>query len=146
NVGQYQQPTLGSQLYPGTGNLNYQSGPPGVGSLGPIPSQAGPVPGHKMSQALAPTAASRGFMPVTNSGVQRPAVGPTQPSSPTQPAQMQPAITPAAPPPTVQTVDTSNVPGIMLFLSFLCYIANHGNHLSLYGVMASYILPFPNPT
>ncbi|PSS09961.1 Protein transport protein SEC31 B like [Actinidia chinensis var. chinensis] len=109
NVEQYQQPTLGSQLYPGTGNPNYQAGPPGSGSLGPIPSQAGPIPGHRMSQVLAPTPASRGFIPAT-SGVQRPGMGSTQPSSPTQPAQVQPAVTPAAPPPTVQTVDTSNVP------------------------------------
>ncbi|KAL7204560.1 hypothetical protein ACSBR2_017602 [Camellia fascicularis] len=107
NVEQYQQPTLGSQLYPGTGNPNYQAGPPGSGSLGRIPSQAGPVPGLKMPDVVAPTA-SGGFVPITNSVVQRPGmVGPKQPSSPTQPAQ---AITPAAPPPTVQTVDTSSVP------------------------------------
>ncbi|KAL7239141.1 hypothetical protein ACSBR2_005108 [Camellia fascicularis] len=110
NAGQYQQPTLGSQLYPGIGNPNYQAGPPGRGSLGPIPSQAGPVPGHNMPQVLAPTAVSRGFMPIMNSGVQNPGMGPTQPSSPTQPAQVQPAVTPAAPPPTAQTADTSNVP------------------------------------
>ncbi|KAI8024439.1 hypothetical protein LOK49_LG03G02019 [Camellia lanceoleosa] len=110
NVGQYQQPTLGSQLYPGIGNPNYQAGPPGGGSLGPIPSQAGPVPGHNVPQVLAPTAVSRGFMPIMNSGVQNPGMGPTQPSSPTQPAQVQPAVTPAAPPPTAQTADTSNVP------------------------------------
>ncbi|KAF5946155.1 hypothetical protein HYC85_016383 [Camellia sinensis] len=110
NAGQYQQPTLGSQLYPGIGNPNYQAGPPGGGSLGPIPSQAGPVPGHNMPQVLAPTAVSRGFMPIMNSGVQNPGMGPTQPSSPTQPAQIQPAVTPAAPPPTAQTADTSNVP------------------------------------
>ncbi|GMP41388.1 hypothetical protein CsSME_00011514 [Camellia sinensis var. sinensis] len=107
NVEQYQQPTLGSQLYPGTGNPNYQVGPPGSGSLGRIPSQAGPIPGHKMPDVVAPTA-SGGFVPITSSVVQRPGMmGPKQPSSPTQPAQ---AITPAAPPPTVQTVDTSSVP------------------------------------
>ncbi|KAF7112271.1 hypothetical protein RHSIM_RhsimUnG0246200 [Rhododendron simsii] len=66
NVEQYQQPTLGSQLYP----------------------------------VLAPTP-SGGFMPVTSAGVQRPGMGPTQPSSPTQPAQVQPAISPASPPPTL---------------------------------------------
>ncbi|PSS24436.1 Protein transport protein SEC31 B like [Actinidia chinensis var. chinensis] len=109
NVEQYQQPTLGSQLYPGTGNPNYQAGPPGSGSLGPIPSQAGPVPGHRISQGLAPTPASRGFIPA-NSGVQRPGMGSTQPSRPTQPAQVEPTVASAAPPPTVQTVDTSNVP------------------------------------
>ncbi|XAR63484.1 hypothetical protein NMG60_11023433 [Bertholletia excelsa] len=110
NVEQYQQPTLGSQLYPGTGNPNYQPVPPGSGSLGQVPSQAGPVPGHKMSQVFPPTPASRGFVPVTNSGVQRPGMVPKQPPSPTQSAQVQPAVTPAAPPPTIQTVDISNVP------------------------------------
>ncbi|PSS26483.1 Protein transport protein SEC31 B like [Actinidia chinensis var. chinensis] len=110
NANQYQQPTLGSQLYSGTGNPNYQAGPSGGGSLGNIPSQAGPVPGQKMPQVLAPTPTVRGFMPLTSSGVQRPGMVPTQPSSPTQPSQVQPALTPAAPPPTVQTVDTSNVP------------------------------------
>jgi len=97
-------------LYPGTGNPSYQSGPHGGGSLGPIPSQAGPAPGHKMSQVLAPNPASMGYVPSTNPGIQRPGMGPTQPSSPTQPAQLQPAVTPATPPPTVQTADTSNVP------------------------------------
>ncbi|XP_058224414.1 protein transport protein SEC31 homolog B-like [Rhododendron vialii] len=63
-----------------------------------------------MSQVLAPTPASRGFMPVTSARVQRPGMGPTQSSSPTQPAQVQSAITPASTPPTVQAVDTSNVP------------------------------------
>ncbi|KAI8546856.1 hypothetical protein RHMOL_Rhmol07G0152000 [Rhododendron molle] len=80
------------------------------GSLGTFPSQVSPVPGHKMSQVLAPTPVSWGFMPVTSARVQRPGMGPTQPSSPTQPAQVQPAITPASTPPTIQTVDTSNVP------------------------------------
>lgn len=75
-----------------------------------------------MSQ-LAPTPASRGFMPVTGAGVQRPGMGITQPSSPTQPAQVQPAITPAARPPTVQTVDTSNVPGNDVSFPFvLCFV------------------------
>ncbi|XP_059649143.1 protein transport protein SEC31 homolog B-like [Cornus florida] len=110
NVEQYQQPTLGSQLYPGTSNPGYQAGPPATGPLGPITSQPGPVPGHKMPQAMAPTPGPRGFMPITNSGIQRPGMGPVQPPSPTQSAPVQPAITPAAPPPTVQTVDTSNVP------------------------------------
>uniref|UniRef100_A0A5B7BMN1 Sec16 Sec23-binding domain-containing protein n=1 Tax=Davidia involucrata TaxID=16924 RepID=A0A5B7BMN1_DAVIN len=110
NVEQYQQPTLGSQLYPGTANPSYQVGPPGAGSLGPITSQPGPAPGHQMTQVVAPTPASRGFVPITNSGIQRPGMGPLQPPSPTKLAPVQPAITPAAPPPTVQTVDTSNVP------------------------------------
>ncbi|XP_052211325.1 protein transport protein SEC31 homolog B-like [Diospyros lotus] len=110
NAEQYQQPTLGSQLYPGSGNPSYQGGSPGGGSLGNVLSQIGSVPGHKMPQVLAPTSASRGYMPITNSGVQRPGVASMQPSSPTQAAQMQPAVTPAAPPPTIQTADTSKVP------------------------------------
>ncbi|XP_052192454.1 LOW QUALITY PROTEIN: protein transport protein SEC31 homolog B-like [Diospyros lotus] len=109
NVEQYQPPTLGSQLYPGTANPSFQAGPPGTGSIGHNPSQAGSVP-PKMPQVLAPTPASMGFMPINSSGVQRPGMGPPQPPSPTQPAQVQPTITPAAPPPTVQTADTSNVP------------------------------------
>ncbi|XP_057976811.1 protein transport protein SEC31 homolog B [Malania oleifera] len=109
NVEQYQQPTLGSQLYPQTGNPAYQ--PPGTGSLAPATSHVGPVPGQKMPQIVAPAPAPRGFMPVINSGVaQRPGIGTLQPTSPTHLAPVQPAITPAAPPPTVQTVDTSNVP------------------------------------
>ncbi|XP_043691562.1 protein transport protein SEC31 homolog B-like isoform X2 [Telopea speciosissima] len=108
NVEQYQQPTLGSQLYPGVNNPIYQ---PGTASVGSIPSQVGPVPGHNMPHVMAPTPPPRGFTPVNNSGfAPRPGMGPMQPSSAAQPAQIQPATTPAAPPPTVQTVDTSNVP------------------------------------
>ncbi|KAF7137727.1 hypothetical protein RHSIM_Rhsim07G0127800 [Rhododendron simsii] len=81
----------------GTGISIYQTGPRVGGSLGTIPPQVGPVPGHKMSQVLAPTPASRGFMPVTSARVQRPGMGPTQPRIPTQPAQVRPAITPAQP-------------------------------------------------
>ncbi|KAA8520202.1 hypothetical protein F0562_014458 [Nyssa sinensis] len=110
NVEQYQQPTLGSQLYPGAANPSYQAGPPGAGSLGLMTSQPGPPPGHKMPQVVAPNPLSGGFAPITNSGIQRPGMGPMQPPSPTQPAPVQPAMTPAAPPPTVQTADTSNVP------------------------------------
>ena len=119
-------------MFKGTGNPNYQAGPSGGGSLGNIPSQAGPVPGQKMPQVLAPTPTVRGFMPLTSSGVQRPGMLPTQPSSPTQPAQVQPALTPAAPPPTVQTVDTSNVPGnhISFPVSFQCEIAWGFKHFS----------------
>ncbi|XP_058107910.1 protein transport protein SEC31 homolog B isoform X2 [Magnolia sinica] len=112
NVEQYQQPTLGSQLYPGVSNSAYQPGPPGSGSLGAGPSPVGPVPVHKLPPVMAPTPAPRSFMPVTNPGfVQRPGLGPVQPSSPTtQPAPVQTVVAPPAPPPTVQTVDTSNVP------------------------------------
>ncbi|KAI8537753.1 hypothetical protein RHMOL_Rhmol09G0049200 [Rhododendron molle] len=89
---------------------DYQTGPLGGGSLDTIPSQVGPVPGHKMSDDLALTPASRGFMPVTIAAVRRPGMDPTQPSNPTQPAQVQPAITPATPLLTMQTFDTSNGP------------------------------------
>ncbi|KAL3832973.1 hypothetical protein ACJIZ3_007709 [Penstemon smallii] len=108
NVEQYQQPSsLGSQLYPGTANQNYQSGPPGVAAYGANPSQVVPNPGQKMPQVLGSTQ-SGAFMPVSNSGFQRPGMMNTvQPPSPTKPA---PVVTPVAPPPTVQTVDTSNVP------------------------------------
>ncbi|XP_043723401.1 protein transport protein SEC31 homolog B-like isoform X1 [Telopea speciosissima] len=125
---QYQQPTLGSQLYPGVNNPTYQPGipgtlqgvnnptyqpgVPGTGSLGSIPSQVGPVPGQKMPpQFMTPTVPPSGFMPVNNSGfASRPGMAPMQPPGAAQLAQVQPATTPAVPPPTVQTVDTSNVP------------------------------------
>ncbi|XP_077219235.1 protein transport protein SEC31 homolog B-like [Tasmannia lanceolata] len=115
NVEQYQQPTLGSQLYPGVPTPAYQPGLSGSTSLGSAPSQVGPIPGpipgHKLPQIVAPTPTPRGFMPVTNPGfVQRPTMGPMHPQSPTQPAQIPSVTTPPAPPPTVQTVDTSNVP------------------------------------
>ncbi|XP_019229903.1 PREDICTED: protein transport protein SEC31 homolog B isoform X1 [Nicotiana attenuata] len=111
NVDQYQQPphTLGAQLYPGPANPGYPAGPNVPPSYGPNPSQVGPTFGQKMPQAVAPSQAPRGFMPVNNT-VQRPGMAPMQPPSPTQPAQAQPPAAPAAPPPTVQTVDTSNVP------------------------------------
>ncbi|XP_031267395.1 protein transport protein SEC31 homolog B [Pistacia vera] len=106
NADQYQQPTLGSQLYPGTSNPGYHPVPPGPDAHGP--SHLGSVPGPKV---VAPTTAPMGFMPMTGSGVvQRPGMGSMQPTSPTQAAPVQPAVTPAAPPPTIQTVDTSNVP------------------------------------
>ncbi|CAK9147517.1 unnamed protein product [Ilex paraguariensis] len=110
NVEQYQQPSLGSQLYSGNTNPSYQAGPPGVGSLGPMTSHVGPTPGHKMPPVAAPTPASRGFMPITTPGTHRPGMGPVQPPNPTQSVPAQPAVAPAAPPPTVQTADTSNVP------------------------------------
>ncbi|XP_047342560.1 protein transport protein SEC31 homolog B-like [Impatiens glandulifera] len=111
NPEQYQQlNTLGSQLYPGTGVPNY---PSGEGFSAPVTSQPGSIQGHKMPQVFTPAPAptSRGgFMPVANSGVQRPVMGQSQPSSPTQSTQAPPAVTPAAPPPTIQTADTSKVP------------------------------------
>lgn len=113
NAEQYQQPTtLGSQLYSGATTSTYQSGPPGPASLGPMPPQAGIIPGQRSPQVVAPTPPPRGFMPVTSPGVvaQRPGMISTQPSSPTQRAPVQTTITPPAPPATVQTVDTSNVP------------------------------------
>ncbi|XP_010279523.1 PREDICTED: protein transport protein SEC31 homolog B-like [Nelumbo nucifera] len=111
NVEQYQHPTLGSQLYPGTGSPTYQHGPPVTGSLGSFPAQLGSVPSNKLPQVVAPTPTPSGFMPVSSSGfVQKPMTTAMQPTSPTQPAQVQSAPVPAAPAPTVQTVDTSNVP------------------------------------
>ncbi|KAJ4971026.1 hypothetical protein NE237_004125 [Protea cynaroides] len=108
NVEQYQQPTLGSQLYPGVNNPTYQ---PGTGSFGSVPPQVGPVPGHNMPRMMAPTPLPRGFMPVNDSVfAPRPGMGPMQPPNAAQPAQVQPVTAPAAPPPTVQTVDTSNIP------------------------------------
>ncbi|KAG9135371.1 hypothetical protein Leryth_007154, partial [Lithospermum erythrorhizon] len=50
NVEQYQQPTLGSQLYPIAANLGFQAGPPGPASFGPNSAQVGPVPSQKMPQ------------------------------------------------------------------------------------------------
>lgn len=99
--------------FQGNANPNYQAGNLGAGSFGSIPSQV-PVPGHKMPQVVGPTPAPKGFMPVSNEGVQRPGMGPMQPPGPTQSAPAPAAVAPAAPPPTVQTVDTSNVPGNIL--------------------------------
>lgn len=69
-----------------------------------------------MPQVVAPSQAPRGFMPMTNTGVQRPGMGVMQPPSPTRSgsAPAQAVAAPAAPPPTVQTVDTSSVPGNIL--------------------------------
>ncbi|PIN08433.1 Transcription factor Abd-B, contains HOX domain [Handroanthus impetiginosus] len=111
NFEQYQQPSsLGSQLYPGAADPSYQAGPPGIAAYGATTSQVGPTPGQMMPQVMTPTPPSRGFMPLSSSGVQRPGFNPVQPPSPTQPAPVQQPVAPAAPPPTVQTVDTSNVP------------------------------------
>ncbi|ONK67816.1 uncharacterized protein A4U43_C05F4080 [Asparagus officinalis] len=110
NVNQFQQPSLGSHLYPGTSNHMHQTGLPAPShGLGvPHPSL---VPAHNFPPTTTPPPAATSFMPVSNQGfVQRPSFSPAQPSSPTQPAQMKPAVAPPAPPPTVQTVDTSNVP------------------------------------
>ncbi|KDO83288.1 hypothetical protein CISIN_1g0464512mg, partial [Citrus sinensis] len=109
NAEQYQQPTLGSQLYPGVSNPGYPV-PPVSDARGSLPSQIGAVPGPKMPNVVAPTPTPTGFMPMSGSGVvQRPGMGSMQPASP-QSVPVQPAVTPAAPPPTIQTVDTSNVP------------------------------------
>ncbi|XP_061352657.1 protein transport protein SEC31 homolog B [Gastrolobium bilobum] len=106
NVEQYQQPTLGSQLYKTTTNPPYQPTPP-------APTQVGMVHGQNLSQVVAPAPNMMGFMPVSGSGgVQRPGVGSMQPPSPPQAQHVQSvaAPAPAAPPPTVQTADTSKVP------------------------------------
>ncbi|KAJ6964581.1 hypothetical protein NC652_002740 [Populus alba x Populus x berolinensis] len=107
NAEQYQQPTLGSQLYPGTANPAYNPVQPPTGSQGPITAQTGAIPGHRMPQAVAPGPAPMGFRP----GLLKD-LGLVQCNRQvlTQPASLQPAVVPAAPPPTVQTVDTSNVP------------------------------------
>ncbi|PQQ17145.1 protein transport protein SEC31 homolog B [Prunus yedoensis var. nudiflora] len=47
NVEQYQQPTLGSQLYPGTTIPSFQPMQLGPGSASPLTSQVAPVPGNK---------------------------------------------------------------------------------------------------
>ncbi|CAJ1934243.1 unnamed protein product [Sphenostylis stenocarpa] len=105
NVEQYQQPTLGSQLYNTTTNPPYQPTPSAT-------SQVGLVHGHNLSQVAAPTPNPMGFMPVSSSGgVQRPGVGSVQPPSPPQVQPVQPVAAPPAPPPTLQTADTSKVPG-----------------------------------
>ncbi|XP_072975140.1 protein transport protein SEC31 homolog B-like isoform X2 [Typha angustifolia] len=109
NAEQYQQPSLGSQLYPGVVNPTYQTGPSVSAPQGVGASLTGNAPSHKFPQAVPTNQASR-FMPVTNQGLsQRPGLNPAQPSSPTQPSLTQPSFAPPAPPPTVQTVDTSNV-------------------------------------
>ncbi|KAL2478333.1 Protein transport protein SEC31-like protein B [Forsythia ovata] len=108
NVEQYQQPSLGSQLYPQATNPSYQTGPPGVAAYGANTSNIRQTPGQTMLQA--PTPVSRGFMPVTSSGIQRPGMNLVQPPSPTHHAPVQPTVTPVAPPPTVHIVDTLNVP------------------------------------
>lgn len=132
NVEQYQQSTLGSQLYPGpsanpsyqagiqnanpsyqagiqNANSSYQAGIQVAGSRGPVPSQ---FPGsvHMMPQVVTPTSGPRGFTPISNTEVQRSGMGLVQPPSHTQTPPAPAPVAPPAPPPTVQTVDTSNVP------------------------------------
>ncbi|XP_027357033.1 protein transport protein SEC31 homolog B [Abrus precatorius] len=102
NVEQYQQPTLGSQLYNTTTNPPYQP-------TAPAPSQVGLGHGQNLSQVVAPTPNPMGFVPIPSSGgVQRPGMGSIQPPSPPQVQPVQPAA--AAPAPTLQTADTSKVP------------------------------------
>ncbi|XP_020519257.1 protein transport protein SEC31 homolog B isoform X2 [Amborella trichopoda] len=112
NAEQYQQPSLGSRLYPGSANPMYQVGQPGSVPMGGVPSQPAMVPRPNMpTQSFTPSPSPQGFTPVTtNPGfVPRPNMALVQPPSPTQAAQAQPVAAPQAPPPTVQTVDTSNV-------------------------------------
>lgn len=80
-----------------------------MGAFGPTATVTGPTP-QQIPQVAAPNPTSRGFMPISSAGVQRPGMSPMQPPSP-QTAPVQNPVTPAAPPPTVQTADTSNVPG-----------------------------------
>ncbi|CAH9098983.1 unnamed protein product [Cuscuta epithymum] len=110
NVEQYQQPSLGSQLYPGQANPNFTAGPRAAGVYDPNAMQVNQPIGQRMPQVFAPSQNIRGFSPVTNSGVQRPGVGPVQSPIPsTQAASISQPVAPALPPPTVQTVDTSKV-------------------------------------
>ncbi|CAI0560283.1 unnamed protein product [Linum tenue] len=103
NADQYQQqPTLGSQLYPGASNPGFQP----VQSPAPQAPVGAPM---GMPNVVAPTSTPVGFRPVANS-VHRPSINSLQPSTPSQSASVQPAVAPVAPPPTVQTVDTSKIP------------------------------------
>ncbi|XP_068660881.1 protein transport protein SEC31 homolog B-like isoform X2 [Aristolochia californica] len=114
NVEQYQQPTLGSQLYPqGVPTPStYSTGIPGPSSFSGAPSyQVGPVPAVNLSHGATSMPAPRGFMPVSSpSFAPRPGMAPGQPPSPTHQAPVQPVAAPPAPPQRVQTVDTSRVP------------------------------------
>ncbi|WOK93536.1 hypothetical protein Cni_G02236 [Canna indica] len=108
NVEHYQQPSLGSQLYPGAANPVYQPGPPtvahGVGASQPAAST-----GHRFAEPAA-TQAPRSFVTISNPNfVNGPISGHAQPLSPSKPAQAQSVAVPSAPPPTMQTVDTSSV-------------------------------------
>ncbi|XP_042408152.1 protein transport protein SEC31 homolog B-like isoform X1 [Zingiber officinale] len=111
NVEQYQQPSLGSQLYPSFANSVYQSGSsfnPSHGIGGPQPTAA---TGNRFTQPAAPATGQKGFMPVPNPNfTHTPGMSPAQPSSPTKLSQSQTSVVPSTPPPTVQTADTSNVP------------------------------------
>lgn len=91
-------------------NPGYQSAPPGIGSFAPNASLTGPPPAQNIPHVGAPNPGPKGFMTISNAGVQRPGMSSMQPPSP-QAAPTQSPVTPAAPPPTVQTADTSNVPG-----------------------------------
>ncbi|PON74322.1 Guanine nucleotide-binding protein, beta subunit [Parasponia andersonii] len=130
NVDQYQQPqqpTLGSQLYPGTANAAYQPPsntayqpvPPSNTAYQPVPpanTAYQPVPSASIPSQLKPGGSfgvtpypvPREFTPVANPGVVQ-GPGSMQPPSPTHTAPVLPAVN-TAPPPTIQTVDTSNVP------------------------------------
>ncbi|URE34597.1 transport protein [Musa troglodytarum] len=111
NVERYQQPSLGSQLYPGAANPLYQHGPPIPAPQDVGASQPASVTGQRFAQPISTTTAPRGFTLVYNPNfAQRPSISPVHPLSPTKSSEAQPVGVPPAPPPTVQTVDTSNVP------------------------------------
>ncbi|KAJ9558124.1 hypothetical protein OSB04_012738 [Centaurea solstitialis] len=93
NADQYQQPpTLGSQLYPDAyqsqvnANSNYQAGPPGTFTLGPVPSPMVPTTGPKLPHDVAPTPPVRGFMPINNTAMQRTTSGQMPPNTATESA------------------------------------------------------------
>ncbi|XP_042462555.1 protein transport protein SEC31 homolog B-like [Zingiber officinale] len=109
-VEQYQQPSLGSQLYPSFANSFYQSGPSFNPSHGIGGSQPTAVNGNRFTQPAGPATGQMGFIPVPNPNfAHTPSMRNAQPSSPTKLPPSQPPAVPSAPPPTVQTADTSNV-------------------------------------
>ncbi|GAA0184663.1 hypothetical protein LIER_31951 [Lithospermum erythrorhizon] len=99
NVEQYQQPTLGSQLYPGRANSGFQAGPPAPSTFISSTSQLNPPLGQRIPQGIAPVQAPQGFMPVNNLGVPRSGMHPSQPASPMQLAPARTPMTLPAPPP-----------------------------------------------
>ncbi|KAH7676991.1 Ancestral coatomer element 1 Sec16/Sec31 domain-containing protein [Dioscorea alata] len=109
NADHYQQPTLGSQLYPGAANHMFRPGPPGLShGVGSLP--AGSAPAQLFPSAVTPSPAATSFTPISSPGfVQRPGASPVQSSSPAQPVRPMAVAARPTSPPTVQTADTSSV-------------------------------------